>query len=52
MIQLLVASLIVVGLAVAGLSLGVVLGRRPIQGSCGGSGCDACASCPRRRPTS
>ena len=33
--------------AVLGLSLGVLLGRRPIQGSCGGIG-GRCGTCSRR----
>lgn len=32
--------------AVLGLSLGVLLGRRPIQGSCGGIG-GRCGTCSR-----
>ena len=45
------ASFIVIALAVAGMALGVLLGRRPIAGSCGGlnaleggDGCGACAN--------
>jgi hypothetical protein len=50
------ASLVVFGLAFLGLALGVLLGRSPISGSCGGlsripgvekqCGCDN--PCPRR----
>jgi len=42
-------SLGLVLLAFAGLSLGVILGRAPIKGSCGGLSCIAgadCAACP------
>ncbi|MBW6505684.1 MAG: hypothetical protein K0B00_02915 [Rhodobacteraceae bacterium] len=38
-------------LAIAGLSIGVLAGRPPIKGSCGGLSCHAggaCAACPRR----
>jgi hypothetical protein len=50
------ATLLVFGLAFAGLALGILLGREPIRGSCGGlrklgiakdCGCDT--PCPRRR---
>ena len=47
------ASLILVFLifllAIAGLGVGVLLGRAPLQGSCGGISCAACNSCPRRK---
>ena len=32
----LILSFVMISLAVAGLSIGVMLGRKPIQGSCGG----------------
>ncbi len=38
-------------LAVAGLSVGVMLGRAPIKGSCGGLACIKgadCSACPHR----
>jgi len=41
----------VVVLACVGLSLGVILGRGPIKGSCGGFACVPgadCAACPNR----
>lgn len=41
-------------LAAGGLGLGLVLGRGPLRGSCGGVDCvagDACAACPRTRRT-
>ncbi|WP_192895613.1 hypothetical protein [Arsenicitalea aurantiaca] len=37
-------------LAVFGLGLGVLLGRRPLEGSCGGIACGgACSACPNRK---
>lgn len=32
----LILSFVVISLAVTGLSVGVLLGRKPLQGSCGG----------------
>jgi hypothetical protein len=58
--SLFIASFIVVALAVAGMAIGVINGRRGIQGSCGGpdardgncAGCGrAVRRCPVRRQT-
>lgn len=41
----------IVGLAVAGLSVGAILGRAPIKGSCGGLACipgAACGACSKQ----
>ena len=45
----LILSFVLICLAVAGLSIGVLLGRKPLQGSCGGlnnlsdgAGCGLC----------
>jgi len=50
------ATLLLLGLAFAGLALGVMLGREPIRGSCGGlrriglaDDCSCDTPCPRRR---
>ncbi len=50
------ATLLLFGLAFAGLALGVLLGRAPLSGSCGGlnklgirKDCSCEAPCPRRR---
>lgn len=44
-------AVLVVGLAVLGLSVGVLAGREPIKGSCGGLNCIKgadCAACANR----
>ena len=46
----LILTLLVILLAVAGLAVGVLLGRAPLKGSCGGLACGgACAACPRKK---
>ncbi len=42
----------IVLLSVGGLALGVIFGREPLRGSCGGLSCipgTDCAGCPRHR---
>jgi hypothetical protein len=48
-------STLVVALVIAGMAIGVIIGRPPIKGSCGGLGalgvdqaCDLCGGDPRR----
>lgn len=48
-------TLLVVGLVVAGMAVGVIMGREPIKGSCGGMGalgidtaCEICGGDPGR----
>ena len=48
-------STFVVALVIAGMAIGVIMGRPPIKGSCGGLGalgvdqaCDLCGGDPRR----
>ena len=52
---LFVISFLVMGLVVIGMAIGVLAGRPPIKGSCGGMGglgidtaCDICGGDPRR----
>ena len=33
-----VLSIVIVGIVIAGMSIGVIMGREPIKGSCGGLG--------------
>ena len=48
-------STLVIGLVIAGMAIGVMFGRPPIKGSCGGMGalgidtaCDLCGGDPNR----
>lgn len=48
-------SFLVIGLVVAGMAIGVIAGREPIKGSCGGIGalginqaCEICGGDPKR----
>lgn len=45
-------SLAILGLSLLGLALGVLMGREPIRGSCGGVACIGgaeCAACAERK---
>ncbi len=44
----LVASFVVLMLAVAAMAVGVIFGRAPIRGSCGGVAGQSCAACTGR----
>lgn len=52
---LFVGSILVIGLVIAAMAIGVLLGRPPIKGSCGGMGalgidtaCEICGGDPQR----
>ncbi len=52
---LILVSMLVMGLVIAGMAIGVIAGRKPIKGSCGGLGalgidsaCEICGGDPRR----
>jgi hypothetical protein len=52
---LFLVSVLVVGLVMAGMAVGVMSGRAPLKGSCGGMGalgvdtaCDLCGGDPKR----
>lgn len=45
-------SFLIIALVVAGMAIGVIAGRRPIRGSCGGvgsGGCELCSGDCRRK---
>lgn len=47
-----ILSFLVFLLAMAGLALGLIFGRAPLRGSCGGLSCVKgadCAACPKRK---
>ena len=51
--QTIIAAILLLAFAMAALALGVVFGRPPIKGSCGGLACNgACSSCKRDRAAS
>lgn len=50
-------AIVIVGLLIAGMAIGVIMGRKPISGSCGGVGkalgeenyqCDICGGDPQK----
>jgi uncharacterized protein len=50
-----IAAFIIVALVVAGMAIGVIFGRKPIKGTCGGlnnmegqSSCDLCGGNPAK----
>ena len=52
-IATLILSFVIILLAVAGMAIGVVAGRAPIKGSCGGlngSRCELCSGRCRNNP--
>jgi hypothetical protein len=54
MLLTLVLAFVVIGVTIALMSVGVIAGRKPIKGSCGGlngRGCELCSGNCRDRPT-
>ena len=46
-----ILSLAIILLAISGLAVGILFGRPPIKGSCGGLACITgadCSACPKR----
>lgn len=46
-----ILSMFVIGLSILGLAVGTLMGRGPVQGSCGGLSCGkrlACEGCTHR----
>jgi hypothetical protein len=48
MMETIILAIVLVLAAVAGLAVGVLFGRAPLKGSCGGVNCGDCA-CGRER---
>ena len=53
--ELFLVSAVVIGLVMVGMAIGVIMGRQPIKGSCGGMGalgvdtaCEICGGDPKR----
>jgi hypothetical protein len=48
--QTVIAAIVLVGLAMLALSAGLLAGRKPLEGSCGGLACGgACTACRHRQ---
>lgn len=48
MLATILLAILITGFAVGGLAIGVVSGREPLRGSCGGLSCHACPGCKHR----
>jgi hypothetical protein len=47
-VEVFVISFVIIALAMTGMALGVIFGRSPLKGSCGGGDCGACPGRCRR----